>query len=459
MIIDPSIFKDYDIRATVPDQLDEQGMYQLGLAINKFIKPQEVAIGRDARTSGPMFQEKLTQAFTNSGVNVIDLGVVTTDMTYYASGLKQYDLSLMITASHNPSEWNGLKITKKGAVAVSGDSGIYDIRDLATGAKIEAKSSKQGSVSTYNILDEWINHCLTFVDITKIKPLKVLFDAGNGVAGVSVNKIKHELPIELTRMYFEPDGTFPNHLPYPLQEDNIKELKEKMATGNYDLGVAADGDADRMFFVDEKGKFVSGSTITAIVAEYLLKKDGPDTIIYNAICGKIVPEIIKELGGKPIRWRVGHSLLKEKMLVEKAKFAGEHSGHYFFRENYNADGGLIVFLIVLQLVSESNMPFSEYLEKYRKYPSSGEINFRVKDKDRVMKQIENDYGKKAESIDWLDGITVWFNDWWFNVRPSNTQPLLRLNVEVNTPNTIDINTKINELVQFIEGHDGKRVVE
>lgn len=459
MIINPSIFKDYDIRAVVPDQLDKQGMYQLGLAINKFIKPQEVAIGRDARTSSPMFQEKLTQAFINSGVNVIDLGIVTTDMTYYASGLKQYDLSLMITASHNPPEWNGLKITKKGAVAVSGNSGIYDIRDLATNVKIEAKSSKQGSVSRYNILDEWISHCLTFVDITKIKPLKVLFDAGNGVAGISVNKIKHELPIELTRMYFEPDGTFPNHLPYPLQEDNIKELKEKMSTGNYDLGIAADGDADRMFFVDEKGKFVSGSIITAMVAEYLLKKDGPDTIIYNAICGKIVPEIIKGLGGKPIRWRVGHSLLKEKMLVEKAKFAGEHSGHYFFRENYNADGGLIVVLIVLQLVSESNMPFSEYLKKYRKYPSSGEINFRVEDKDGVMKQIENDYGKKAKSIDWLDGITVWFNDWWFNVRPSNTQPLLRLNVEVNTPDAIDISTKINELVQFIEGHGGKRVVE
>ena len=460
MQVDPAIFKNYDIRAIIPDQLDKEGMYQLGLGIARYFQPQTIAIGRDARLSSDLFFQQLTQAFTRSGINIIDLGLITTDMSYFASGKYGYDLTLMITASHNPTEYNGLKLTKKNAVAVSGESGIYDLRDLVlTQSLTPLKTSKRGRVTPKNIWYDWIQHALSFVDLSKIKPFKILFDAGNGVAAVSLKKFAPHLPLHIDYLYDKPDGHFPNHLPYPLQEEFIKEIKQQVSQKGYDLGIAADGDGDRMFFIDEKGQFVSGSTITAVVAEFLLKKYGPDKIIYNAIVGREVPEIVKQYGGTPIRWRVGHSLLKEKMLAENALFAGEHSGHFFFRDNYHADSGIILVLLVLQALSESNQPMSVFLQKYRKYQTSGEINFRTDKKQATMKALEQKYQTEAQSIDWLDGITVWFKDWWFNVRASNTQPLLRLNVEVNNPQTISLKQKISELTTFIEKMGGKKVIE
>ncbi len=440
MKVDSSIFKDYDIRAVVNEQLDTDGVHRLGLAIADFFTPKTVAVGRDMRNSGQEWFDALSQGLTEMGVDVIDLGVIATDMTYYAAGTLDVDLAVMISASHNPPQYNGFKIVKRGAEGVSGDSGIYALRDLVTSDKNFEKSATPGSISQKNIMDGWIEHSLSIVDNTKIKPLKVVIDAGNGMAGKVIPEIEKQLPIKIIPMYFELDGNFPNHLANPLLEETRGDIVAKIKEEKADLGIMFDGDGDRMFLLDENGEFISGTITTAMVAEQMLKKQPSSTILYNAICGRVVPEVIEAHGGKSVRVRVGHTLIKENMRKHDAIFAGEHSGHYYFKKNFSADSGLIASLVVLELLSEQNVTMSDLVARYDKYPDSGEINFSVKDKKGMMKAIE-DHFSDSQSSDWLDGVSIWYQDWWANIRPSNTQPVLRLNVEADNKEILEEKTE------------------
>jgi phosphomannomutase len=455
MTIDPQIFRDYDIRAVVPDQLDEEGMKQIALAIIKKFNPKSIQVGRDMRITSPKFHQIFCQTFLDSGVDVVDLGLTATDMLYYAAGTYDEDMAINISASHNPSEYNGMKIVKRNAVAISGDSGIYDIRDLAVSKKdLSVKNSKTGKLTQRSILTGWVKHALNFVDSKKMRPYKVVIDAGNAMAGHFMPAFEAKLPWQVTRLYYELDGSFPNHIPSPIEEKNMQDTINKVLETKADLGMAFDGDGDRVFLVDEKGRILSGTVMTAIITENLLQKHPKDTILYNAIVGRVVPQIINQYHGKPMRVRVGHTLIKEAMRKYNGLFCGEHSGHYFFRKNFYADSAIIAALLVVELMAEKNLKLSELMDQYAIYPDSGEINFIVKDKMTVMKSIESHYKESANSSDWLDGITVWFDSWWANVRPSNTEPLLRLNIEADNQSILD--QKTTEFIQTIEAFGAKR---
>lgn len=441
MRISSGIFGDYDVRAVIPDELDEEGAIRIGQAVAELFKPKIVAIGHDMRISADEISGGLAEGILRQGVDVIDLGLISTDMAYFAAGKYQFDLAMSVSASHNPSEYNGFKLVKKNAIAVSGKSGIYDLRDLAVSKKKIAPAQKKGKKIAKNIVDDYIKHCLGFVKEKKIKPFKVVIDAGNAMAGHLIPKFAPFLPIKVIPLYFKLDGNFPHHEPNPLKPENVADLKKKVLAEKADFGMAFDGDADRIYFIDEKARFVSGTIITAAIAEALLKKHPGQTILYNAIVGRIVPEIIKKFGGKGIRVRVGHTLIKEAMRKQNALFAGEHSGHYYFRDNYYADSAFVAMLVCLELFSERNKPLSQIISEFDKYPVIPETNFEIEDKEGLMRKIEKTYQGKAEKTDWLDGITLWFNDSFVNIRASNTQPLLRLNIEADNQKTLMLRKK------------------
>lgn len=457
MIIDPSIFRDYDIRAIANKQLDEEGVRRIGEAIVKFFKPKSIQVGHDMRVTSPQFHKAFIETMLDCGVDVVDLGLVSTDMLYFASGTYPEDMALTISASHNPPEFNGMKMVKRGAIAVSGDSGIYDIRDLAlNGADLGVKTQIKGKLTTRNIMDGWIAHILKFVDLSKMKDFNVVSDTGNGMAGYFMPTLEEKLPWKVTRLFYELDGTFPNHVPSPIEEKNRMDCINKVKETGANFGLVFDGDGDRVFLIDEKGRTLSGTITTAMIAENILQKNGGGTILYNAIVGRIVPEIIEKYGGKSERVRVGHTLIKEAMRRTDALFCGEHSGHYYFKENFFADSAIIAAVLVAELMSVKNKKLSELYDEYDKYKSSDEINFEVTDKEGIMNKIEEEYKGKADSVDRLDGVTVWFADWWFNVRPSNTESLLRLNIEANS--TAEVEAKIKDLVGQIESMGAKEKV-
>lgn len=451
MKITPSIFKDYDVRAIVDEQLDLEGVHRVGQTIAHHFTPKNVAIGYDMRTSNTDWFEAMSKGLNEMGVNVINLGLIATDMVYYAAGTLDVDLAIMISASHNPPQFNGFKIVKRGAIGVSGNSGIYDIRDLAISDQKFKKADQPGQITKEEIMKGWINHASGMVDVKSIKPLRVVVDAGNGMAGKVIPEIADHLPVEIIPLYFELDGTFPNHLANPLLEETHGAIIAKIKEEKADLGIMFDGDGDRMFLMDENGNFISGTITTAMVAEQMLKKNPGSTILYNAICGRIVPETVESNGGKSVRVRVGHTLIKEDMRKHDAIFAGEHSGHYYFKDNWSADSGLIASLVVLSLMSETGMKMSELVNKYDKYPLSGEINFSVDEKKEMMEGLEKHF-KDAQSVDWLDGVSIWYKDWWANIRPSNTQPVLRLNVEADTKEILEKRT--SEIRKYIEDNGG-----
>lgn len=456
MKITPSIFKDYDIRAVAGEELDEEGVERLGRAMAQYFQPTTVAVGRDMRISSPAWQDALVRGLTAMGVNVIDLGEIATDMAYFAAGTLDVDLSVMISASHNPPKYNGFKIVKRGAAGVSGETGIYELRDMVMSDEEFQDAAEAGTVTEQDILEEWIDHALKLIDVSSVKPFKVVVDAGNGMAGKIIPLVDEKLPITIVPMYFELDGTFPNHLANPLLPETHGPIIEKIKEEGADLGIMFDGDGDRMFLMDEKGTFVSGTLTTAMVATQMLEKEPGSTILYNAICGRVVPETVEKLGGSSVRVRVGHTIIKEKMREHNGLFAGEHSGHYFFRDNFSADSGLIAALVVLELMSAQDKQLSELVHQFDIYPSSGEINFSVEDKEAMMKGLA-DHFSEAKSVDWLDGVSIWFADWWANIRPSNTQPVLRLNVEADNQQILDAKTK--EIIDYIEDHGGSRAEE
>jgi phosphomannomutase len=440
-----AIFKAYDVRGVYPSELDEDTARAIGSAFGRFVDNDRVAVGRDMRPSSPQLAEAFSQGARAVGTSVVDLGLVSTDALYFASGRLNVP-AVMFTASHNPPRYNGLKLCREEAAPIGEESGLGDIRSLAEDAASPPRSG-EGSVDNINILPEYAEHCRSFVDHNALRPIKVAIDAGNGMAGKTVPLVFEGLPFEVVPLYFELDGTFPNHLANPIEPENLADLQRAVVDGGCELGIAFDGDADRMFLVTEKAAIVWGSLTTALVAERLLEKNPGESVIYNLICSWTVPEVIEEHGGKPIRTRVGHSFIKKVMADSGAIFGGEHSGHYYFRDNFRADSGMIAALLVLEAMSISEEPLSRVLEPYQRYSASGEINSEVADQEAVLEALAAEYADGEQ--DRVDGLTVSFDDWWFNCRPSNTEPLLRLNLEARTQALME--EKRDEVLSRIRG--------
>lgn len=451
--IDPAIFKDYDIRGIFPEQINKEVAYKLGQVFVRFFNPKTVAIGRDMRLSSPEIFTGLSNGIRSMGGNVVDLGIIATDMAWFASGKYEFPLTVMITASHNPPEWNGLKLATSGAIPVSGESALYKIRDLLGQGLKTQEAQNDGNLTRQDILDDWISYALSFINVSEVKPLKIVIDAGNGMAGKIIPEVAKKLPTKIILLFFELDGSFPNHVPNPLKPENIQVLKEAVVKESASIGVAFDGDADRLVLLDEQGQVLSGTVLTAMIAKTLLEKNPGSTILYNAIVGRVVPEIVKQYGGKSLRVRVGYSLIKKAMRENNAIFCGEHSYHFFFKDNYFSDSGLIAFLFLLSLISKDSRPLSEIAAEFNKYLQSGEINFEVDDRNSILDKVRQNF-TDSESKDNLDGVSVWYKDWWFNVRPSNTEPVVRLNIEAD--NKALLEEKTQYLVSYLEGLGAKK---
>ena len=433
-----AIFKAYDVRGTVPDQLDEALALATGRAYVQVVGASTVVVGHDMRPSSPGMAGAFAQGASEAGADVIMIGLASTDQLYFASGHLGHP-GAMFTASHNPAQYNGIKMCRAHAVPVGADTGLHEIRDLiASGAATDGftPAAQAGTISEHDVLEAYAAHLLSLAPVTG-RRLKVVADAGNGMAGWTApavfNRIGAE-QVDLVPMYFELDGTFPNHEANPLDETTLADLKARVLAEGADIGLAFDGDADRCFLVDEKGRAVSPSTLTALIAARELAKEPGATVIHNLITSRAVPELVTELGGTPVRTRVGHSFIKATMAETDAIFGGEHSGHFYFRDFWRADSGMLAALHALAALAGAEGTLSELLAAYERYPMSGEINSEVADQAAVMDALEAEYaGRDGVTTDRLDGLSVSHADWTFNVRPSNTEPLLRLNAEAEAP--------------------------
>jgi phosphomannomutase len=430
------IFKAYDVRGVVPEELDPAIARRIGAAFASWSGAQEIVLGRDARLSSPDLAEALIEGAGSLGVDVVDLGLVSTDLLYFASGSLDR-AGVMITASHNPKEYNGLKFCLPGAKPVGEESGLAEIRALVEKGD-EILGTGHGRVSRRDLLDAYVEHVLSFVDVPRMRPLTVAVDTANGMGGLVVPAVMARLPVTLHHLYADLDGTFPNHPADPIDPENQRDLKAAVREHGADVGMAFDGDADRVFLIDERSQDVSGSTLTALVAASMLDREPGGKVVHNLICSWTVPEVIREHGGEPVRTRVGHSFIKQVMAETGAIFGGEHSGHYYFRDNFGADSGLIAAAIALGELSASDRPLSELLRPYDRYQASGEINTRVEDPAGTIERVASALADGRQ--DRLDGLTVEFDDWWCNVRPSNTEPLLRLNVEAGSREVLEART-------------------
>jgi phosphomannomutase len=429
MIVNPAIFKAYDIRGIYPTDLDERVAYQVGRAFVTLIGCQKVIVGRDMRLSGAALQKELLRGLVDQGADVLDIGMVSTDQYYYACGTLGLP-GLMVTASHNPKLYNGFKMVKKMPYLLSGDQGIQDIRRLVE-AEAYPLPARQGQVTSQDFSQAFLEKVLSLVDIKSLRPLKVVVDTGNGMVGPILEQVYRKLPVQLVGLYLEPDGNLPNHGLDPLQPENRRELQQRVVQERADLGFAFDGDGDRFFTIDDRGQFVSGDFLTAIMGSYVLEKSPGSKIIYDVRASWAVPTMIKAAGGTPLMERVGHAFIKRRMADEAALFAGEVTGHYYFRDFFSADSGIIPSLVVMELLSRRKASLSELLRPLEeKYFISGEINSTVTDPAGRMRALVEDY-PDAEQYS-LDGISVIYPSWHFNVRPSNTEPLLRLNLEALT---------------------------
>ncbi len=452
MVVDPKIFKDYDVRGTYPDQINGEAAKEIAHALVRKFQPASVAICRDMRTSGQEIRDGLVETFLSLGVDVFDAGLVGTEIAYFVAAEHPYDMTIMISASHNPPEYNGLKVVLRGPIAVTSETGLYEVRDLIAQGPLPA-ADKPGTLTEIDIMGDWMTKIHSLIDPAKLQPLHIVVDAGNGMAGKLVPKAFSGLPPKVTSLFFELDGTFPNHVPNPLIESNNTALIAKVKELGAAAGFTFDGDADRMFLIDDKGRFVSGTITTAILAKYFLENNPGELILYNAICGRIVPQLVEKLGGKSKRVRVGHSYIKQYMKETGAIFAGEHSGHYYYRDYYNAESGVLTALLILSLLSQSGKKLSELVDELDVYPASGEINFVVSDIPAAVEAVKTGF-PDAQSVDELDGISVWYPTYWFNVRASKTEPLLRLNVEADDAEILE--QKTLELIAKIESLGGKR---
>jgi phosphomannomutase len=442
------IFKAYDVRGVVPDDLDEDVCRRVGSAFAEWAKVPRIAVGYDCRLSSPSLASAVREGAAARGVEVVDLGLASTDLLYFASGWLDVP-GVMLTASHNPPQWNGLKFCLGGAKPVGETTGLTEIRMLAERDEYP-RAVSVGQMVSRDLLDEYADHVLSFIDPSSVRPLTVVADTANGMGGLVVPAVMERLPVTLVHLYAELDGTFPNHPADPIKPENQRDLKRSVLENRADIGLAFDGDADRMFLVDELAEGVSGSDVTALVAQGMLRRHPGEPIVYNVVCSWAVPEVIRENGGTPVRTRVGHSFIKQVMAETGAVFGGEHSGHYYFRDNYGADSGLIAATVVLGQLSVAGVPMSDLLRPFRRYRASGEINSDCADQAGTIERIARAFADGRQ--DRTDGLTVEFEDWWFNVRPSNTEPLLRLNVEARTQGLLD--EKIPSILALIRSEGG-----
>jgi phosphomannomutase len=440
-----AVFKAYDVRGVYPDELDESLARRIGNAFAHFTGAQHLIVGRDMRPSSKPLAAAFIDGATLAGADVTDIGLCSTDVVYFAAGYLDAP-GAMFTASHNPARYNGIKLCRAGAAPVGEQSGLTQIREMVESG-VTSRGEAAGKVEHRDLLDEFGKHVRSFVDTSALRPLKVIADTANGMGGLVVPKVFEGLPFKLTVLYGDLDGTFPNHPADPIQPENLKDLQRAVLDSGADVGLAFDGDADRVFLVDDLGQPVSGSTTTAIVAKAMLERHPGETIVHNLIVSRAVPEIIRENGGVPVRTRVGHSFIKQVMAETNAIFGGEHSAHYYFRDNWRADSGSIAALLVLQELSRAGAPLSELRKPFERYVQSGEINSRVDDPQAVIEQVAEAYGDRPQ--DRLDGLTVDGGDWWFNLRPSNTEPLLRLNLEAPDAPSCEAHTR--EVLALVRG--------
>jgi phosphomannomutase len=444
--LDPKVFKAYDVRGLYPSELDEEGGYAIGRAFAEQFEPKSIAVGRDMRPSSPAIAAAVIRGATEGGSEVKDIGMIGTEMLYFAVGELGLDGGITITASHNPKDYNGMKVVRRGALPVGADSGLLEIRDRALSLQDTAGSDPVVSEKV-DIYPAFVEKVLSFIDPSAVKPLRVVIDAANGMAGAMVPPILERLPIEAVRCFFEPDGTFPNHAPNPLLPENREFIMGKVLEEKADLGIAFDGDADRCFFVDDTGEFVPGDFVTALLAESILEREPGAKIIYDVRASWAVRDTIERAGGIPLMNRVGHAFIKLRMREEGAVFAGEVSGHYYFRDFNQADSGTIPALLMLELVSKRDKRLSELLRPYReRYFLTGELNMPVEDVALKLQELKEHFAGQGE-ISHLDGISVTADDWHMNVRPSNTEPLLRLNLEALDPELME--RKRDEVVAII----------
>ena len=448
-VLDPKVFKAYDIRGIYPSELDEEGARAVGRAFVEVFEPKRIAVGHDMRVTSPAMAEAAIAGAAEAGADVLELGLVGTEMVYFAVGELGLDGGIAVTASHNPKDYTGLKIVRAGALPVGGDSGLSEIRDRAMSGD-SPQTGPKGTVEPYDIWEQYVERVLSFVDVEAIKPLKVVIDAGNGMAGVMLPPVlEHLSQLETVRYFFEPDGTFPNHLPNPLLPENREFIVGKTLEEQADFGAAFDGDADRCFFVDDSGEFVPGDFVTALFAESVLAKEPGAKIIYDVRASWAVPQTIERAGGVPLINRVGHAFIKQRMREEHAAFGGEVSGHYYFRDFSQADSGVVPFLLMLQLLSQRGQKLSEILRPFREhFFITGELNTPVEDVDAKLRELEQRFGAEGR-VSHLDGLSVDADNWHFNVRPSNTEPLLRLNLEALDPELME--RKRDEVVAVIRG--------
>jgi len=447
MALDPKAFKAYDVRGIYPAELDEAGAYAVGRAYVEQFEPKRIAVGRDMRESSPSMAEAVMKGAADGGAEVKDIGMIGTEMLYFGVGYLDLDGGVTVTASHNPKEYTGMKIVRRGALPVGGDSGLLDIRDRALSIT-DTPGSAPAPAEKVDIYPAFVERVLSFVDVEEIAPLHVVVDAGNGMAGAMLPPVLDRLPVDAVRCFFEPDGSFPNHAPNPLLEENRKFIVGKVKDERADLGIAFDGDADRCFFVDDTGEFVPGDFVTALLAESLLEKEPGAKIIYDVRASWAVRDTVERLGGTALINRVGHAFIKERMRKEGALFGGEVSGHYYFRDFNQADSGTIPALLMLELVSKRGQPLSEILGTFREhYFLTGEINTPVPDVALKLQELKEHFARDGE-ISHLDGISVTAKDWHMNVRPSNTEPLLRLNLEARSRALME--TKRDEVLSVIQ---------
>jgi phosphomannomutase len=436
--LDPKVFKAYDVRGIYPSELDEDGAYRIGRAYAEVFEPRAIAVGRDMRVSGPAMADAVVHGAADAGVDVVEIGMVGTEMLYFAVGELGLDGGVAVTASHNPKEYTGMKIVRRGALPVGGESGLLNIRDRATAVADPSAGPAQeqspgrhrrGQVERRDVYPAFVDRVLSFVDARTMKPLRVVIDAANGMAGAMLPPILERLPVNAIRCFFEPDGTFPNHEPNPLLPENREFLVGKVLEERADLGIAFDGDADRCFFVDDTGEFVPGDFVTALLAEVMLEKEPGAKVIYDVRASWAVPDAIRRAGGTPLVNRVGHAFIKHRMREEGAVFAGEVSGHYYFRDFSQADSGTIPALLMLEHVSKKGRRLSDLLGPFReRYFLTGELNTRVDDVALKLQEVKERFADEGR-VSHIDGLEVTADDWHMNVRPSNTEPLLRLNLE------------------------------
>ena len=448
--MDWGVFRAYDIRGVYPDDIDEEGYYRIAKAYVYLFKPKSMVVGMDARLSSPPLKAALTRGFLDAGVDVIDIGKITTDMLYFAVGASDYSGGIVVSASHNPKQYNGMKLVREKAAAISSDTGLFDIRDvLKEGKDAEVTSDKKGSFTERDILDDYLRHVLKSIDPASVKQFRFIGNANFGYVAGAVAKLAHELKLDLLPLNFEPDGSFPKGPPDPMLPGNRAETEQLVKDEHTDFAAIWDADADRVMFIDEGGRFISGAYVTALLADILLEKYGSgNAIIFDPRVIWPTLEVVNKKGGRPIISKGGHAFIKDRMRKENALFAGEMSAHYYFRENFYADNGIIPFLLILEHLSKLGVPFSEMMAPYMAgHFMSGELNYKVKDIDKVITAVREKYhGQGTE--DFTDGYSLETPEWRFNIRPSNTEPLLRLNIEARKDGLVErITGEIEKIIE------------